>query len=96
MMLEGKDFLISSFEKGLRVSAISWAFKVLVKCGNPLFRGVSHLNRKGVWRFKFFCELFAVVRLFRRATMDSPATFRIRCLRRWLVILGYLGFAVVA
>ena len=74
-MFEGKDFLISSFEKGLRVSAISWVFKVLVKCGNPLFRGVSYLNRKGVRRFKFFCELFAVVRLFRRATVDSICHF---------------------
>ena len=95
-MFEGKDFLISSFEKGLRVSAISWVFKVLVKCGNPLFRGVSHLNRKGVGRFEFFCELFAVVRLFRRATVDSIVTFRFRRLRRRLVILGYLGFALVA
>ena len=57
---------------------------------------LSHLNRKGVWRFKFFCELFAVVRLFRRATVDSIVTFRFRRLRRRLVILGYLGFALVA
>ena len=43
----------TSFEKGLRTPTISWVFKVLVKCGNPLFRGVSHLNRKKVRSLAF-------------------------------------------
>ena len=64
VMFEGKDFLISSFEKGLRVPAISWVFKVLVKCGILLFRKESRLNRKGVWRFKFFGGIFAVAGYF--------------------------------